>query len=265
MKNKRQKAEFMNRIIILLMLTLFAWVDSSAQDADRVDVVVLKDGSFVKGQLVEYIVDSHLIIINLEGEVREFKADRINKVNSKLPKVVTPKKGGYINTTNLGILMSSQPWQGAQGTVSFHSINGWEFKKIGVFGIGTGVEFINQTMNIPVFLDAKIPLGKSNVVPYVGAFGGYSFSTHAENDPLYDLLYYSPRTYRGGMMWGAELGLINYTKTRFGITFSAGYQFHSMETTYDEGFWNGVEWKNHEVQEEIKVSRFRLSMGIVFR
>ena len=177
----------MNRTIIFVMLTLFACVEGLAQSVDtnpsqdknRVDVVALKDGSIVHGKLVEYIVGSHLIIINLEGERREFIGDQVAQVNSKVPMIINPKSEGFINTTDVGILMTSQPWQGAQGTFSFHSVNSWQFEKLGIVGLGTGVEFINSTMNIPVYVDVKIPLTKGNVVPYFGAFGGHTFSTHS--------------------------------------------------------------------------------------
>lgn len=256
----------MNRILILTLLTLFACVEGLAQDEPRNDVVILKDGSIIRGQLVEYIVDDHLVIINLEGERREFTADRVHQVNSKLPKLVSPKASGFINTTDLGILMSSQPWQGSQGSFSFHSVNSWQFEKLGMVGLGTGVEFLNSTMNIPLYADVKLPLAKGNVVPYFGAFGGYTFSTHTQDEPVYDLWYsYAPRSYQGGPMWGAQFGLMNYSKDRFGITFSAGYQHHSMESTYEEQFWNGLEWKTHEIQEAVKVHRVRIALGIVFR
>ena len=70
------KLKFISSIFIL-----FLCFTTLAQNK-MVDVVYLKDGSIIKGSIIEYFVNDYVIIESLNGKVYRYKAAEIANVNA---------------------------------------------------------------------------------------------------------------------------------------------------------------------------------------
>jgi len=136
-------------------------------------------------------------------------------------------------------------------------VNGYQINKHWQTGLGLGMDVIYSSLLFPVYFDTKYFFRKKEISPFIGGFVGYSFQTKKDDDPVYDY-YYNQNEIKTGRMYGFEVGIRNYTKDNFGYTFSIGYRFQYLSTTYEDWFYNT------EVLEEHFLNRFKFNIGIMF-
>jgi hypothetical protein len=247
------------RISLYLLASCLAF-NSLAQSAE--DTVVLTDGSVIRGQIIEYIWQDHVTIKSANGAVFTYPASQIQSVHPVFGADKKSKEKGYFNQTSTGVLVGNAMY-GPQVNFTFTSINGYQINRHFAAGAGLGLNFLSDRLYFPVFADARFYLRDSENSPYVSLQGGYLVADGFEHDN-YDIWGYNPRRYHGGGMGGLEVGIRNYTKENFGMTFAIGYQFQRLSSTYDEYFWNGMDQVILPVEEVEQLHRLKLMLGIFF-
>lgn len=242
--------------LVAAFIFTFLFLASFSQNK-LVDVVYLNDGSIIKGSLIEYFVNDHVIIESLNGKVYRYEASEINNVNADVSERHFLSTG-FFNNTTFGVLLGENNYNNPLVNFTFNMVNGYQLNNKIQIGIGIGMDVIYQQLLFPVSFDFKYYLRKSSFSPFAGAFAGYSFQTkNDENDP--DIWnYYNLNDIKSGRMYGAEIGIRNYTKENVGYTLSIGYRFQYLSTKYQD-------WRyNTEVNEEHYLNRFKLTLGIIF-
>lgn len=243
------------RLITSIILT-FLFFSSFSQNK-LVDVVYLNDGSIIKGSIIEYFVNDHVIIESINGKVYRFNASEIKNVNADVSEKYFLSTGFYNNTT-FGVLIGENNYNNPLVNFTFNMVNGYQLNNKIQTGIGIGMDVIYQQMLFPVSFDLKYYLRKSSFSPFVGAFIGYSFQTKKDENDTETWNYYNLNEIKSGRMYGAEIGIRNYTKEDVGYTLSIGYRFQYLSTKYQD-------WRyNTEVTEEHYLNRFKLTLGIIF-
>ncbi len=250
----------------LLLICIFT-VLLTGIHAQSNDYIQLKDGSIIKGEIIEVITDQHIKIKTVEGNVLKYALSDVKK--SKIKGVgnvssVKLKSKGYYNYTNIGLLMGRNNYSNA--SVNFQMVNGFQFKNKYQIGIGTGINQFDGSPLLPVYLDARYLFRDTEVTPFVELLGGYSFNLGGETNyyPMYSSYYAPAPVNGGGITSGLQFGVRNYVKENFGFTISGGYLFQRTNRSYMDTWWNGAEYVYNEVLERKYHHRFEIKLGILF-
>ena len=250
----------------LILLPAFLLCSLALVRAQGRDVVKLKDGSVIKGDITEYFKGKHLRIRTLEGTVHQFEDSLVAKQKLKNGnRVVGVKRSGYFNSSTFGLLSGSSYGGPA---ASFQMVNGYQFLGRFSAGIGVGLDGMRGRRVLPVFADLRAYLRNEGVSPFIVVNGGYAFhkSSHDYDYSRFDIIggFGPPSEFGGGFLGGVRIGVRNYTSKNFGITFSAGYRFQELKREYLSTFWNGSESVYFPVTEVTKAHRMDVRFGIYF-
>lgn len=250
-------------LILFLAIINFSFAQSS-------DLVKLKDGTVIKGEIVEYRVDQYVKIKTAEGNILEFPFEDISKTKiHHAVKVPIPTKG-FFNNTSMGILMGTE--DNVSPRINFHTVNGYQINQRMLTGIGFGVDRYKRNyygssndLVFPLYANFTYLLRKSDVAPFVSVRGGYSFNFSKKNSALNnaDYLYYVPENRYGGIHSGIQVGIRNYTKSNLGYTLSAGYTFQQTKSSYSNSFWNGEDYVYQPIKSKSYHHRFEIKLGII--
>ncbi len=243
----------MNRTNPLNAITIIALILSTTLlSAQEVDHVYLKNGSVIRGNILEVEPVDHVKIQDLSGNIWYYPISDVERITSE-PFRDQPygKKerleftAGFVNMTSIGFLAGSS--NNAQpAPFSLIMVNGWR-NTAGLFtGIGLGVEFLT-TNYFPIFADLRYDLPGKDVVPYVMAKGGYSLPLSGDREE-YDITY----DYSGGPLVGVGIGL--KIKSRDHFAWDIGLLYRYQQTSYMEKYdWNNQEYTYKDIYNRIEI------------
>ncbi len=248
-----------SKIFALLIVAMLFGTAINAQN----DIVRLKNGSFIRGTIIEYIAGDHVKIKTEEGKIYEFPASEMLRAESdtkSIPKTYTVKTKGYYNITSIGLMFGNK--YGININPGIYSVNGWQWNEHLMTGLGLGIEYVEYGGKFPITADVRYNILKGNVTPWVGVMGGY---TAANKGQMYDWMGFPAmiRNY-GGLTSGASFGIRAYCGPHVGITANVGYRFQKLKARYNESFWNGFETVTHEVTSKTYLNRFVMGFGLLF-
>jgi len=191
-------------LLILLVCVSFFSQKLMAQGTNYIDVVYLKNGSVIKGIIVEQVPNQSIKIQTADGSLFVYKISEVEKM--------TKEQAGMLNTTNHqsnNVAPQNQyanydtqsqsskfddlpngyesvmefgyaPATESMDYLKLNSINSLRFNPYFSAGLGTGLRYYTtaDALCIPIFIDFRANMFKilnSPVSPYV-AFGiGYTF------------------------------------------------------------------------------------------
>ena len=239
----------MKQLIIVFIASLLSIFSLTAQEL--VDAVYLKNGSIIKGKIIENNSD----ILKIEtccGNIFVYNQDEVEKTEQVPghPKKSAIKLKGYVNYTSLGALIGSSS---NDKTAPFSLImeHGYKFNTYFAVGGLIGYELISEaTMPLAVNLKAYYPIQNNNL--FLGLSGGYSFSLE---DPSNFFVAYDD--FSGGPMANAELGII-LPFSEIGAFFMAiGFRYNKLNYERSDP-WLG------DIDGVIHYKRLSLRVGISF-
>ena len=216
--------------IITSLFIVFLSISSIAQKNYQ---VVLKNGSIIRGNIIEKNDDS-IKIQTKDGSIWSYE---IEEVESNEPYNPNWHSSKFYNSTTIGIMPSNDPG------VSFQIVNGYVLNQHWNFGFGIGLESIAWDGYVPLFLEAKYNLGKQKSTPYFSLMAGYdlSLSNGLEN---------------GGFTTGAKFGLDHFFSPHVGITTNVGYRYAYLRT--QNGWWDDFV----QIRE---INRLEFRLGLIFK
>ena len=157
-----------------LLILLNVIVSSAFSQGNTEDVIYLKNGSVIRGEIIEQKFGDFVKIESTGHNVWVFSSediDRILKEKHLAPKKWGPniKEKGYFNITDVGLLAGRDSYQ---NRYSFSSliINGYQFKNRLSLGLGTGIEFMDIPL-APAFIDIRHTIFKGKLSPFVAVRG----------------------------------------------------------------------------------------------
>ena len=154
-----------------------------SQSESTKEIVYLKNGSIIKGTIVEWIPNES-ITIHANDNIFVFKISDIDRVKRELnssnlekpqPKAkVEPSI--YESNISLGYGLESGKY--GLNVFCFNWVYGKNLNANHYVGIGTGIrhfEEINMTM-VPLLLDRRYRINQNEISPFVRLSGGYSLN-----------------------------------------------------------------------------------------
>jgi hypothetical protein len=251
----------MKKILIALVACLLL-TPAFAQKGKK-DVVYLKSGGIIKGQLITN--DAEKVKINSAGNDWVFNVSEVDSVLrfSKQKGEKAPSLD-YFFDTSAGVLIGNSGNSQSAPFSFTSSFNYRVFDKLFV-GAGLGAEFFDESY-MPVFGQIQYKFRDSKFTPFVNVQAGYEVALEDGNrQHYYDLYYSSSSVYypypsttekldaEGGFMINPTIGFQRFTSDNFGWFFSFGYRYHQLNYSGDKGY-----------KLETNFSRLSLKIGFIF-
>lgn len=216
------------------MLCLVFALAASAQNRKE-DVIYLKNGSVIRGKLLEQSASTIRIQIN-GGSVLAYAAGEVAELKQEPAlHVYNPKPKGFAHYTELGALASGNTTtQGVTNAAfSFQTVNGYRFHPAFMMGVGTGVDLYASQTLIPVFASVRGDLISAGaVIPFYYLDAGQSINITRDSNV--------GEEFKGGLLFGVGLGVkVPFNKSA-GFLLSLGYR---QQTTVSQFGMSEVETK----------------------
>jgi len=175
----------MKKYLALLLFALIATV--SFGQSNYQDVVYLKNGSIIRGVIIEQVPNKSIKIETADRSVFVYQMDEIEKLTKE---AILRTRGSSLSNSGLqsgykGIVeLGYQIGAGDYGMdrLKLNIINGYQINPYFSLGFGTGLRyyFDAEATVIPVFADFRANFMNNKISPYLSIGVGYSFD--ATND-----------------------------------------------------------------------------------
>lgn len=249
----------MRKLALIITASLLCGM-SFAQKVKK-EVVYLKNGSVVKGRLVE-LDDKRMIVQSARNTWVFNRTDIDTTTSSPVRKVESVGELNWFAKASVGVLVGSADNE-KEAPFSFDfSANMKVLPKL-YAGLGAGVDFFEESY-MPVFGNLEYHFRKSRITPFVGMSGGYMVPLDGDiktMSPIYyssfSSMYYPYRDVtwenKGGLMLNPSIGFVSSLNENLGLSLSFGYRY------------SRVVYKG-ESQNELETNYNRLSIriGILF-
>jgi len=201
------------------------------------DVIYLKNGSMLRGEIIEHAIGDYVKIRLHEGVVFTYKTTEIEKITREAAKfsrirlkylsglmpIRYQEKGKIYTQISYGLAMNETEYETLTNiTVQIRSL--YHVNRFINAGLGSGLDFYEGGLIVPVFAEIQGDFLRKRITPYYSLQGGYGLGTSGSSNHI---------VFDGGMMAHAALGIHWYTANRRSYFLSLGFK---MQDTYQE-FW----------------------------
>lgn len=210
----------MKKILLLAVLLTFSAVTLCAQSMQ--ETVYLKNGSIIKGIIVEQVPGKSMKIQTKDGSLFVCQMTEVEKITKEAPDNRTVKgnsrlHSGYRGFVDLNWALGVGQSEGAN-SIGIQTSHGYQIipQLYAGAGIGLNVFYNGTAVNLPIFANLRTDILSSGTTPFVDLKVGYS---------LIDIkgLYLSP-----------SIGCrINLSKS-LGLNIGLGYTLQNIK--YDYGY-----------------------------
>jgi len=217
------------------------------------DAVYLKDGSILKGTIIEN-TDSVLKIQISGGSIFAFTSNQIEKISvfngSKRRPVGKPFS--YLGFVSAGWLIGSSKNE-KESPVSILTEQNIRIYQNFSMGLLTGIEILNESV-LPIGINTKGLLTlKNGDVLFLGVSGGYLYSLEKPYDPQNQVLDHS-----GGSFVNVEMGVVFPSGGNANFFMAMGYRYAELHYKYSD-------WYFSQVDQDMYFKRFSVRMGVLIR
>lgn len=228
----------MKKIIQNVILLVFVVVcNFSFGQNNMEDVVYLKNGSIIRGIIIEQVPNQSIKIQTKDRNVFVFKYDEIEKMtkenlpadnSNNISKVTDFKKSGFINLTEINyspgigeVKVGNYTVKNDDYSFGFRTVNGYQLNEHLSLGIGVGIDKYKNTTLLPITFDARATILKGKVSPVFTANVGYAVG-------LNDV--------KGGLVINPQIGIKTYISKNVAYLFNVGFKWQGQEATYISGY-----------------------------
>jgi hypothetical protein len=238
---------------LLLLLSIGA-TPLQAQKKGWQDVVYLKNGSIIRGELVAEPAAGTVKIETVGRNLFVFRDAEVEKVTRELVRAVFkyPYSTGYVNMTEVGLSVGNSYGlnEGRKEDITLQTFNGYQFASYLALGLTAGVDAYSRITLLPLGLGLRGDLTKTKVRPYYGLDAGYAV------DWLNNPRQPGNRRGGGGFFWSPGLGLKFSTRKNHAFLINLAYR--QQKTTLENPFDNGTS------VTENRFNRVLFRMGLSF-
>jgi hypothetical protein len=223
----------MKKISVLLVFALIT--GASFGQSNYQDVVYLKNGSIIRGIIIEQIPNKSIKIETVGRNIFHFEIEEIEKL-AREPvqgRSAPAREGnvlpGYTGIFETGIEIGTGPYGMDRLKVSI--INGYQVNQYFSLGFGTGLRyyFDAEAALVPVFADFRANFPGYDISPYMSLGTGYTFN--------------ASRDFRSiGFLLNPTAGISIMVSEKSALNVGIGYEMQRMK--FYNLFWGGIQTKN---------------------
>lgn len=257
---KLQNQILMKKIFFLsTLILLFTLTGVTAQNSHTIDVIELKNGSVIKGNILEIKPESHIKIESLCSniwvfEMKEIAEIRTEAISRSSIDYLNIKDKGFINYTSFGVLTGPSDNENPSA-FSLDIVNGYKWNSRLTAGIGIGYENFNEVY-FPVFIDMRYHFIESSVSPFSLLKAGYLIPGWQEDN--LDYYYYHDRKALGGPLLEVGAGIQINMSSKNALTVSLAYRYQVIKHTEDMYESTDYDYTN-------TMNRLSVKLGFCFR
>lgn len=253
--------DFMNKIFLTIVLVVGLLSLGICQTTEKYsDKVILKNGSIIYGQLINYQMGSDIVLQLKSGQKLTFPESYISRVEMsgdfiekpKIPQEYKLQDNKIYNTINLKLIPASQNLYNQNKTgVGLDYCFGYRYNHLLSAGIGIGFDNYNFGFSeyfVPVFVDMFSIFMKKTKSPFARVQLGYS-------SVFCDYQYISD--YSGGVMFNGGLGFKFQGSNKIDYLIEMSYRYQPANFIIDNG---GRNIQNYD----IKFKKIIVKFGIMF-
>lgn len=223
-----------------------------AQKKGWQDVVYLKNGSIIRGTLVEEAAKGTVAIETIGNNRFVFRADEVQRVARELIRKTFqyPYATGYLHMSEVALSVGNRAGQNQSRAIDFsaHTFNGYQFASYLATGMTLGVDGYDGVTLFPVGLGLRGDITKTRIRPFYSLDGGYSLDWL--NNPR------QPGNQQGGFFWSTGLGLKFQSKKSH--AFLLGLAYRRQASSEEHPFLNGTSVTEYTFKRVL----FRLGLSI---
>lgn len=273
----------MKKFLFFVAACLFSF--SLLAQNNMQDVVYLKNGSIIKGSIIEIIPDKHLKIEILGGSIFAYPMSEIEKclkepvaantaiINENVvieKQIITDSNNSYLQKKNFqqensnvkkgyfggfeigtGVTFNDMAGPFRQ---KFSIINGFRFNPYFSLGAGIGIRiYTGETALLPLFLHLRTRFLDKSASPYFSLDIGYSFNTSQRN---YHYYYY-----RGGALISPTFGISKKLKNKLMLNLGLNYEYQKLKVVYGNGVYPMI---SYYYPGNLNAHTFSFVMGFAF-
>jgi len=226
-KNKANTSVKIKQFLVLfsfVLISAFAFAQSNFQD-----VVYLKNGSIIRGIIIEQRPNQSIKIETADRSVFVYQMDEIEKLTKEPFRGQSNNKSANLKSGYKGIIEAGYQFKvGNFGMdrVHLNIINGYQVNPYFSFGFGTGLRYYldAEAILIPVFVHFRTSFIDKIVSPYLSLGVGYSFD--ATND------------FNGvGFLLNPAIGVRFKVSGKTALHVGVGYEMQRMKFFYYDGYY----------------------------
>lgn len=235
--------------LVLLIAFLAITILSGAQNNYQ-DVVYLKDGSIIRGFIIEEVPNQSIKIETADKSLFVFQLNEIEKL-TKEPKKGISSQSGYRGIVEVGFDLGAGYYGMDRMRLNF--INGYQVNSYLSFGVGTGIRryFDMEATLVPLFAEVRANFIKNTVSPYASLGVGYSFNATYNFDGE-------------GFLFNPNLGISIKVSPESSLQLSVGYELQKMNIlTYGIFYSNGMSYPIIEEYTD-NSNAVSITMGLSF-
>ena len=216
------------------------------------DVIYLKNGSIIRGIIVEQIPNESIKIETRDGNLFVYKPEEVSKITKESAAKRTANKAlkdnGYMGVVELGYGFDVGGVLSGTNRIQASMINGYKFSPHFYLGIGTGFIYYFDAdtdvdeVSIPLYSHFKATFTNSDISPFASFNAGYNMSVQSG-------------TFQGLLLEPA-LGVNYRTKKRNNLSFSIAYAMHRITYLY-----TGI---NYSIYEKEMAGALTFKFGFSF-
>lgn len=240
--------------ILSIIIVLICCVTAFAQNVK--EVVYLKNGSVIKGTIIEQVPNESLKIQTSDGSVFAYSMSEVQKITKEAAPTRTYSQAtdddddddepegyrtrGYMGFVEEGTVTDFDAFRGA-----VHTTHGFQINPHIFVGGGAGILFpySGDGIAVPVYADFRYTIMNKKVTPYIEAKSGYSFAD-------FEGFYASPSV-------GVDIAFTE----KFGLYVGLAYEFYSAkEEKYSYSYYG----YSYSYKKNSDIHAMSLRVGIHF-
>lgn len=169
----------MKRILLLLGLLISTGMYCMAQN--YTEVVYLKNGSVIRGVIIEQIPNSSLKIQTADGSIFAYPIQEVERITketaqrqNKYTKYGKPSLRGYKGFIESGFIFDLSDCNANH--LNFSTIHGYQFNNYLFLGGGVGINNYTDadSYSVPIFANFRVNFMDKRITPFADITSGYS-------------------------------------------------------------------------------------------
>jgi len=236
-----------------LLAIAFLLIHIIAIAQSREDVIHLKNGSILKGKVLE-IVPGVRTSIEIVGHNVLVFPDSVIQMILLNQKILTKEKENMASPVEMAASVNF--YGGSENSGGFLFVTSYRFPFRMSTGAGIGIEWFNH-QQIPFLADVRYCFLKGSWSPFIYAQGGYAVPLSQDGDDSWT-------EYHGGPLAAVGAGMrFNFSKHN-ALVFNVGYRYQKTETVTNPYPWSSS-WPQYEDIRYDEFNRMTFAFGFLFK
>lgn len=247
---------------VLSFLILFISLIVFCQDVQYEDVVYLKNGSVIRGMIIEQIPNETIKIKTADNNLFVFEFEQIKKITKEETSTGINENGNKERTGNgelkyrgfeslMDVYLALEMEEG-NPLMGMNITAGYRFFPQLFIGAGAGLELYPDGNMVPVFFNARTDFVPAKATPFFSINVGYAFGWVEDTDG----------SDWGGVFYEPGIGVRFNISKNFGFNLSSTLKFQRAYTNYYEYCYPDPGY--HEYRESITYRLFTFKVGFSF-